>query len=78
MADNAFTADSTTGQPREMTFAGALSFLRRKYTKDLTYAQVAVSGIPFDSATSNRAGARHGPAAIHYLCLIAQREAETG
>lgn len=64
MADNAFTADSTTGQPREMTFAGALSFLRRKYTRDLTDAQVAVTGIPFDSATSNRPGARHGPAAI--------------
>ena len=64
MADNAFTATSASGQPREMTYAGALSFLRRKYSKDLSGADVAVTGIPFDAATSNRAGARSGPAAI--------------
>jgi agmatinase len=64
MADNAFTATSATGQPEEMTFAGALSFLRRKYSKDLSGADVAVTGIPFDAATSNRPGARLGPGAI--------------
>ncbi len=64
MPDNAFTADELHGQTEEMTFAGALSFLRRKYTKDLTGAEVAITGLPFDSATSNRPGARMGPAAI--------------
>jgi agmatinase len=47
-----------------MTYAGALSFMRRKYTRDLTGVDVAVTGIPFDCATSNRSGARLGPRAI--------------
>jgi agmatinase len=48
----------------EMTFGGAVSFLRRNYTRDLDQADIAVSGIPFDMATSNRPGARFGPRAI--------------
>ncbi len=47
-----------------MTYGGALSFLRRSYTRDLSDAHIAVSGIPFDMATSNRPGARFGPRAI--------------
>lgn len=62
--DGAFRADSLTEQRRELTFAGALSFLRRKYTRDLTGVEVAVTGVPFDMATSNRPGARFGPAGV--------------
>jgi len=62
--DQAFRATNLYGREEEMTFGGALSFLRRKYTRDLSGADVVVSGIPFDSATSNRPGARFGPAAI--------------
>ena len=47
-----------------MTYGGALSFLRRKYTKDLKGVDIAVSGIPYDAATSFRPGARFGPKAI--------------
>jgi agmatinase len=47
-----------------MTFAGELSFLRRKVTRDISNADIVVSGIPFDSATTNRPGARFGPQAI--------------
>ncbi len=47
-----------------MTYAGELSFLRTLYTKTIDGADVVVSGIPFDSATSFRAGARLGPQAI--------------
>jgi agmatinase len=47
-----------------MVYGGALSFLRRRYSRDLTGVDVAVSGIPFDSATSNRSGARLGPRAV--------------
>lgn len=47
-----------------MTYGGAVSFLRRTYTRDLSGADIAVSGIPFDMATSNRPGARFGPRAI--------------
>ena len=39
-----------------MTFGGAL--LRRKYTRDIDAADIVVSGIPFDMATSNRPGSR--------------------
>ncbi|MEM1433091.1 MAG: agmatinase [Pseudomonadota bacterium] len=47
-----------------MTYAGELSFLRRRYTRSIDNADVVVSGIPFDSATSFRPGARFGPQAI--------------
>ena len=56
--DNAFTATSLYGPGRQPAYAGALSFMRRKYTRDLTGVDVAVSGIPFDLATSNRPGTR--------------------
>ncbi len=62
--DSAFRRESLLGRSQEMTYAGALSFLRRKYTRDIKDADVVVSGIPFDCATSNRSGARLGPQAI--------------
>lgn len=62
--DNAFTATSLYGTSPEQLFAGALSFARRKYTRELTGVDVAVSGVPLDTATSNRPGARFGPRAI--------------
>ncbi len=62
--DQAFTKKSLYERDNEMTYGGALSFLRRKYTKDLTGVDIAVSGIPFDAATSFRPGARFGPKAI--------------
>ena len=62
--DQAFTAESFTGITPESNFSGALSFARRKYTKDLTEIDVAVTGIPFDTATSNRPGTRFGPRGI--------------
>ena len=62
--DNAFRSETLFGRRREMTFAGGLSFLRRRYTRDLSGVDVAVSGVPFDCATSNRPGARLGPRAI--------------
>lgn len=62
--DNAFTRESLYGTRNEHTFSGALSFMRRRYTKDLDGADYAVAGVPFDLATTNRPGARFGPAAI--------------
>ncbi|MEX1109651.1 MAG: agmatinase [Dongiaceae bacterium] len=62
--DRAFTAKELHGIGGEYTFAGALSFMRRKYSKDLTGVDVAVTGVPFDLATTHRPGARFGPAAI--------------
>ncbi len=62
--DQAFLRTDLYGREHEMTYAGALSFMRRKYTRDLRGVDVAVTGIPFDCATSNRPGARLGPRAI--------------
>lgn len=62
--DQAFRSESTTGRGLDGTYSGALSFLRRRYTRDLSQADVAVVGIPFDLATSYRPGARLGPRAI--------------
>ncbi|WP_137700089.1 agmatinase [Marimonas lutisalis] len=64
MVDQAFTRDSHRGHSFENTFAGATSFLRRRYSKDLTDVDIAVTGIPFDMAVTNRPGTRLGPRAI--------------
>jgi agmatinase len=63
--DNAFTASDHYGTVEgSPSYAGALSFMRRKYTRDLKGVDVAVTGIPLDLATTNRPGARFGPRAI--------------
>ena len=62
--DNAFTAKSLTGATPEYNYAGALSFARRRYSKDLSEAELAVTGIPFDTATTNRPGTRFGPRGV--------------
>jgi agmatinase len=63
--DNAFTATSPFGTVKgSPSYAGALSFMRRKYSRDLDGVDVAVLGIPLDTATTNRPGARFGPRAI--------------
>lgn len=68
--DHAFTAQSLTSAASDPTFAGALSFMRRRFTKDLTGADAVVWGIPFDAATSNRPGTRFGPQAIRRASAI--------
>ena len=62
--DGAFRREDLYGRSNDMGYSGALSFLRRKYSRDLTGVDVAVTGIPFDVATSDRPGARFGPRGI--------------
>jgi agmatinase len=62
--DNAFRRSELKGTQWEPTYAGALSFMRRKYTRDLAGVDVAVTGIPFDQAVSHRPGTRMGPEGI--------------
>lgn len=52
------------GHESENTFAGALSFLRCRYRTDPGGVEVAITGVPFDTATTNRPGARFGPRGI--------------
>lgn len=62
--DMAVTRDDPRGLTFENTFGGATSFLRRRYTKDLGGADLAILGVPFDMAVTNRPGTRLGPRAI--------------
>ncbi len=67
--DNAFMAknDRSASEP---TYAGALSFMRRRYTKNVVGADVVIMGVPFDAAVSNRPGSRFGPQAIRRASAI--------
>jgi agmatinase len=63
--DYAFAApDAKAVTHDEYMYAGALSFCRRKYSRDLADIDVAVVGVPFDTAVTNRPGCRFGPRAV--------------
>ena len=63
--DYAFRADDPrTPSHDEPMFSGALSFCRRPYARTLDGVDLAVVGVPFDTATSNRPGCRFGPRAV--------------
>jgi len=76
--DMAFTRDDLKGPSYELTFGGATSFLRRKYTKDLTGVDIAVTGVPFDQAVTNRPGTRLGPRAIREASALQAPDAPYG
>ena len=76
--DNAITRDGFKGPSFELTFGGAVSFLRRKYSKNLTGVDVAVTGVPFDCATTNRPGTRLGPRAIREASALQACDAPYG
>ncbi|WP_293447743.1 agmatinase [Planktotalea sp.] len=76
--DHAFTRDSLRGLSNENTFGGATSFLRRRYTKDLTGVDLAITGVPFDQATTNRTGTRLGPRAIREASSLQAPDAPYG
>jgi agmatinase len=61
--DRAFTGEILGSEP-ELVYAGATSFCRRRYTRELDGVDVVVSGVPFDAATTYRPGARLGPRAV--------------
>ncbi|MFT3986082.1 agmatinase [Aestuariivirga sp.] len=62
--DGAFRRAELRGTQWEPTYAGALSFMRRKYSRDLKGVDIAVTGVPFDQAVSHRSGTRMGPEGI--------------
>lgn len=76
--DEAFTNPDLKGLSYENTFGGATSFLRRLYTKDLTGADIAVTGVPFDQAVTNRPGTRLGPRAIREASALQSPDAPYG
>jgi len=63
--DYAFLAEDAKAVTHdEMMYAGALSFCRRRYARDLEGVDVAVIGVPFDTSVTNRPGCRFGPRAV--------------
>ena len=68
--DHAILRESLYGTTPEATYAGAVSFMRRKYTRDLTGVDLVVTGVPLDTATTNRPGTRFGPRAIRAASTI--------
>ncbi|MGI9450270.1 MAG: arginase family protein, partial [Geminicoccaceae bacterium] len=62
--DRAFRAGELGGRWPEMTYGGALSFMRRNFSRDLAAADVVVSGVPYDASVTYRPGCRLGPRAI--------------
>jgi agmatinase len=68
--DHAITRENLRGTTPEPTYGGVTSFMRRKYSKDMTGVDVAVLGVPFDTATTNRSGTRLGPRAIRNASTI--------
>ncbi|MCP9483034.1 agmatinase [Shimia sp. CNT1-13L.2] len=78
VVDEAFTRDNNLGPSFENTFGGATSFLRRRYSKDLTGVDVAVTGVPFDQAVTNRPGTRLGPRSIREASALQSPDAPYG
>jgi agmatinase len=68
--DHAIRRGSLYGTTPEPTYGGVTSFMRRKYVTSFDGVDVAVLGVPFDTATSNRPGARFGPRAIRNASSI--------
>ena len=68
--DHAFTASGLLGAAGDPTYAGALSFLRRPFSKTAETNDVTVWGVPFDGAVSNRTGTRFGPQALRRASAI--------
>ena len=76
--DNAITRDGHRGMSYENAFGGILSFMRRSYTKNLTGVDLAITGIPFDQAVTNRPGSRFGPRAIREASTLQPCDAPYG
>ena len=62
--DSAITETDLHSFSEDMTYAGVTSFIKRPYRKDLEGIDVVILGVPFDTATTNRPGARFGPRGI--------------
>ncbi|WP_282096561.1 agmatinase [Epibacterium ulvae] len=76
--DQAFTRQDLRGPSFENTFGGATSFLRRRYSKTLNGVDIAVTGVPFDQAVTNRPGTRLGPRAIREASALQSPDAPYG
>ncbi|MDQ9126155.1 agmatinase [Serratia fonticola] len=63
-SEHSFNHQSLHGTHIEPTYAGILSFMRRRYSRDLRDVDLVISGVPFDGAATHRPGTRFGPRGI--------------
>src|SRR3569832_1616898 len=62
---------TTSGSPfSAQPYQGIATFGRRSHTRELSGVDVAILGVPYDSSTSYRSGARFGPRAIREQSLL--------
>ena len=47
-----------------LPFCGEINYFEAKRTRDITNSDIVVFGIPFDGASTNRAGSRFAPRSI--------------
>jgi len=57
-------SDQTINAMEEPRFTGIPTFMRCPFVTDLDMLDIALVGVPYDGAVTNRSGARHGPQAI--------------
>lgn len=76
--DTALTRQGMKGPSFENTFSGLPTFLRRTFTKDLSQADICVTGAPFDQSVTNRPGTRLGPRAIREASALQSPDAPYG
>ena len=58
MADERYQPTAMADMPR---FADPATFMRLPHMSDPAEVDIAIIGVPFDTGTTNRPGARHGP-----------------
>ena len=65
--DQGLSAENNLPSAAEITYSGVLSLFRRRYTKDVSGADIVTLGIPYDLSVTNRPGTRFGPRAIREM-----------
>lgn len=72
------TLSADKGYIQQLTFAGVPSFMRRPFSKELEGIDLAITGIPFDCATTNRPGTRLGPRAVREQSTLQAHDSPYG
>ncbi len=70
MADERFQPTAMADTPR---FADPATFMRLPHLSDPAEIDIAIIGVPFDTGTTNRPGARHGPRQIRDMSTLMRR-----
>ena len=64
------SADPPPPRPR---YVGLPTFMRQPYCEDVSQADIAIIGVPYDGGVTNRPGARHGPRAVRDMSSMIRR-----